>query len=91
VVDRLVLRLCNLRILKPDDFEADPRRAGGVVLRRKSSRRFFKEWESALRRPLRGRDGRDSDSVRDRIDQQIESLATHLRHGDPYIPFRFGD
>ena len=91
VVDRLVLRLCNLRILKPEDFEPDPRRAGGVVLRRGSSRRFFKEWESALGRPLRSRDGGDSSRVRDRLDQQIESLATHLRHGDPYLPFRYGD
>ena len=91
VVDRLVLRLCNLRILKPEDFEPDHRRPGGVVLRRDSSRRFFKEWEAALDRPLRCRGAGDAKTVRDRIDLQIESLATHLRHGDPYAPFEYGD
>jgi CRISPR-associated protein Cas1 len=48
VVDRFAVRLFNLRMLKPDDFESDGE--GGVQLGRSSIRVFFREYERQLAR-----------------------------------------
>ncbi|HID24328.1 MAG TPA: CRISPR-associated endonuclease Cas1, partial [Planctomycetaceae bacterium] len=55
IVDRFVLRLCNLRILKPDDFEPDSQRPGGVRMKQHALKTFFREWERFWLRPLRER------------------------------------
>ena len=46
VVDRLAVRLFNLRVLKTDDFE--PSDDGGVRLKVDALRVFFKAWEQRL-------------------------------------------
>lgn len=48
VVDRLALRLFNLRVLTPDDF--DPEEDGGLRMRPDALRRFFREWEKTLQK-----------------------------------------
>ena len=48
VVDRFSVRLFNLKIVKPEDFQADG--AGGVRLSKKGLRVFFREWEKHLSR-----------------------------------------
>ena len=53
VVDRFVLRACNLRQLRPGHFEADQER-GGVRLTRDGLRTFFRAWEAFMDAPLPG-------------------------------------
>ena len=89
VVDRFVLRLCNLRIVRPEQFEPDPERAGGVRLTRDGLKRFFGAWEKYLRRPLRAADDAEEWDVRERLRRQVEGLVAALRSGGPYTPFRF--
>jgi len=92
VVDRCVARLCNLRILRPEHFEADPERPGGVRLTREGLGRFFEEWEAALSRPLREAPDEhgqaDELPVLAMLDRQIERLVADLRGGPPYRSFR---
>ena len=57
VVDRFVVRGCNLRVFQPKHFEADQERPGGVRLTRDGWRLFLTRWEEHLRQPLREADG----------------------------------
>jgi CRISPR-associated protein Cas1 len=91
VADRFVLRLCNLRIMRPDRFEPDPDRPGGVRLTRPAYRRFFHEWEEFLREPRRERDETEPRDVRPLLRRQVERLVADLRCGEPYRPVAFGD
>ena len=92
VVDRFVLRLVNLRIFKPEHFEPDAERPGGVRLTSTSLGRFVREWEDSLARPLRAEAADEAGirplPVRDRIQFQIERLVADLRGGPAYLPFR---
>jgi CRISPR-associated protein Cas1 len=90
VADRFVLRLCNLRILRPDGFEPDPERPGGVRLTQPSCRRFFQEWERFLREPLREQGEAIPQDVCPLLRRQVERLAADLRGGEPYRPLTFG-
>ncbi|MFC7332648.1 CRISPR-associated endonuclease Cas1 [Rhodocista pekingensis] len=92
VVDRLVLRLCNLRMLKPDMFEPDAERPGGVRLTVEGRRTFLEEWEAQLARPLReqGTPSGQRLDVHRLIQRQVDRLVADLRGGEPYRPFRFG-
>ena len=47
-------RACNLRIFRPEHFEPDTDRAGGVRLVHPALRRFFLEWETFLAQSPRG-------------------------------------
>ena len=91
VVDRFVLRACNLRILRPEHFEADPDRPGGVRTTRDGLKRFFREWEKHLLTPLRDAEtSPEKIAVAPLLNRQIERLAADLRGGDPYQPFHYG-
>ena len=87
VVDRFVLRLCNLRMLQPRHFEADPDRPGGVRLTRDAYRRYFAKWEKFLLRPIRDVDGDDL-PVMPVVRRQLERLAAAVRGRVPYEPLR---
>jgi CRISPR-associated protein Cas1 len=100
VVDRVVMRLANLRILKPADFEPDPQSpedAGdgggraGVRLRSESAKIFFREWRAALAKPLRDAIAGERVPAEELLRRQVERLAAALRAAKPYQPFRFGD
>lgn len=87
VVDRFVLRLCNLRIVRPDMFVRDSE-DGGVQLTRSGLRTFFTHWEKNLARPMR-EEGIEIPQPVDRIiRRQVERLASDLRGGAPYEPVR---
>jgi CRISPR-associated protein Cas1 len=90
VVDRFVLRACNLRIFRPEMFEEDPERPGGVRLTGASQKRFFTEWETFLVRPLREQGEDESLAVRPLLRRQVERLAADLRGGEPYRPLAYG-
>lgn len=85
LVDRFVLRVCNRRQLRPEHFEPDPRRFGGVKLSQEGLRRFFAAWERLLRRPVVG--AGDDSTADDVLRQQVDLMAAHIRRGDAYLPF----
>lgn len=92
VVDRLVLRLCNLKRLRPEHFEPDVERPGGVRLSHDGRRLFLAEWETQLARPLReiGLPAEQRLDTNRLVRRQVDRLVTDLRGGEPYLPFRFG-
>jgi len=90
VVDRFVLRSCNLRMLRPEHFEPDERR-GGVRLTRDGMKRFFLEWEAHLRRPLREIGAAAGITPLELMRRQVEALAADLRGAQRYAPFLYGD
>ncbi len=83
VVDRFVLRTCNLRRLRPGHFEADQER-GGVRLTREGLRTFFRAWEAFMDAPLPGIE--EDICPEDLIRRQADRLAGHVRGHEPYRP-----
>lgn len=83
VVDRFVLRVCNLRRIRPGHFENDPER-GGVRLTREGLKKFFAAWEAFMDAPLAGL--REDVSAEAAIRRQVDRLASHVRRRDAYSP-----
>ncbi len=83
VVDRFVLRVCNLRQLRPAHFEADSAR-GGVRLTRDGMHIFFRAWEAFMDAPLPGI--AENIAPENLIRRQADRLAAHVRQRDPYKP-----
>ena len=90
VGDRFVLRLCNLRIMRHDQFEPSPDHPDGVRMTRPVCRRFFQEWEKFLREPLREHDEAEQGDVRALLRRQVERLVADLRGAEPYRPLSYG-
>jgi CRISPR-associated protein Cas1 len=93
VVDRFVLRGCNLRVFRSEMFEPDPDRPGGVRLTADGHKTFFREWEAHLARPLREKGAAAAErlEVRGMLRRQIDRLAADLRGGAVYAPFEYGE
>jgi len=83
VVDRFVLRACNLRQLRPSHFESDLKR-GGVRLTTTGLRVFFRAWEAFMDAPLPGISG--NISPENLLRRQADRLADHVRGRQPYQP-----
>lgn len=90
IVDRLVLRLVNLRIVQAEDFTRDPL-GGGVRLALGSLKTFFVHYEEMMNKEaVRASDGRQH-SYRRCIRVQAEALARTVADPlIPYVPFRLG-
>jgi CRISPR-associated protein Cas1 len=91
VVDRFVVRACNLRMLRAEHFEPDPDRPGGVRATRAGLKIVLAEWEKHLLKPLRDAEGGEKIAVRPLMDRQIERLVADLRGKAHYRPFLYGD
>ena len=76
IVDRLAVRLFNLRVLKPDDFE---RRGAGVLLSARALRRFADSWEQTIRR----------EDFEKALQMQVEAVVAALRDGGPPGHWRY--
>mgnify|MGYP000859771955 CR=1 FL=1 len=74
VVDRMVVRLFNLRMLDPEDFAPEGEEPG-LRMSEDAIRLYFREWE----RQLGGL------SVREAIKAQAEGLARALRGDAPVV------
>ena len=85
VVDRFVLRLCNLRIVRLEMF-TDGDEDKGVRLTQDGLRVFVAEWEKHLDRPVRERGTAAALSVHQVMRRQAERLASDLRGGEAYQP-----
>ena len=92
VVDRFVLRGCNLRVFRPEMFEPDRKRPGGVRLTRDALKVFFREWEAHLSRPVRERGVEATARLTssELLRRQVERFAADLRGGPRYQPFEYG-
>jgi len=90
IVDRFVLRVCNLRILQPEDFEADTEGEDGVRLTQGGLRSFFRAWGKALRTPVRVSDSAQAVPALDLLQRQVDRLAMSLRGKQSYEPFLHG-
>lgn len=88
LVDLFVLRLCNLAMMRQENFEPDPDRPGGVRLCQEDLKRFLRLWEEWLDRPL-PEEGGAGVSPNHLLRRQVERLTDDLRGGAPYRPFRF--
>lgn len=99
LVDRLVLRLVNLRMLKPDDFE--PAAGGGLHLTAEAAKGFFSQYESLMTAPPHadagGRPARgamvatsvreEGPTWRELLRRQVERLVHAIVQGGEYEPF----
>ncbi|CAK0751674.1 CRISPR-associated endonuclease Cas1 3 [Gammaproteobacteria bacterium] len=88
VVDRFVMRVCNLRMIQAGMFETDPENSCGVRLTQDGLKRFFKAWGEYLERPLQ-EDGEGKITPAALIQRQVNRLAMALRGDEPYQPFLF--
>ena len=89
VVDRFVLRSCNLRIMRPEMFCRDQEK-DGVFLTPEGRKSFFMAWEKSLLKPLRCKNDQTRPSVHQVIRNQVDEYAASLRAGRPYRPFLYG-
>lgn len=76
LVDRLTLRLLNLRQITPDDFEGS---AKGLRLREEPIKRYFELYEEQLRGPS---EGEGSSTWRQRLTDQVDSLRDMVMGGE---------
>ncbi|MFH1114068.1 MAG: CRISPR-associated endonuclease Cas1 [Pseudomonadota bacterium] len=78
VVDRFVVRLFNLKILKPDSFEQEQDK--GFRMTKPAMRSFFKHWEAHLAKM----------DVRPELRRQAEQLAKVFTDQEPLVkPWRW--
>lgn len=83
VVDRFVLRTCNLRRISDRHFEKNTKQ-GGVRLTRPGLKKFFSIWEEFMDVPLPGLD--EKISVEEAVRRQVDRLAMHVRGSETYQP-----
>lgn len=83
VVDRLVLRCLNLRIIQEADADDDETR--GVRLKPDACRRFVREYDRIMTALIRRRDGRLT-SWRRVMHQQAREMLLATRDERPYRP-----
>jgi CRISP-associated protein Cas1 len=84
--DLLVLRLANLQIIKPEDFEKDPE-TGGFAMKRDAMKAFFVQYEQRLERMFKdARDGSHT-SFRRIITRLAADYLASLRGDSPLNPF----
>lgn len=84
LVDRLTVKLLNLRVLTPEDFTDHPSR--GLFLKRDGKKRYFEALEEELNREWE-LDGEHL-SLRGIFRRQAHRLARAIEHDEPYESFR---
>lgn len=89
VIDKFVIRACNLRILRPEHFEPpDPEK--GVRLTREGLKVFFEHWEAHLLRPIREKGNNERLATMELLHRQVDRIAASVRGSLPYQPFLYG-
>ncbi len=82
IVDRLVLRLFNLKILSQDDFQDAEQE--GIHLTEEGFRKFCYEYEKYMSAPYV-----DGKNFRFLMKQQVTILKKGIQEGSSYTPFRY--
>ncbi|MEK6320468.1 MAG: CRISPR-associated endonuclease Cas1 [Acidobacteriota bacterium] len=86
IVDRLVLKIINLEVVKPDDFETVPNT--GVNLNTGARKRFFREYETVMSDQFKNAVEGEQTSLRRALHQQALALQRAVIEGGAYTPFR---
>lgn len=86
VVDTLVIKLINQKILRPTDFSF-PAADGGVYLTDAARRVFLKQFEARLSLKLTHADAAEPVSYRRVIQLQVRRYKRSLLTGEPYAAF----
>lgn len=89
VVDRFVMRACNLRTIQSKMFENDSEQRG-VRLTRDGLKHFFKAWGEHLERSIQEVGGAKLSPAR-LVRRQVNRMAMTVRGDEPYQPFLFQD
>ncbi len=84
LVDRMSLKLVNLKVVGREDFE--PGREGGVLLSVEGKKKYFHFYEQELTRPAANTE--DGLSYREHFRRQAERLARTLKDEETYRSFR---
>jgi len=87
LVDRLTLYLVNERLFQAEDFYLHT--SGGMYLRDEPRKRYFREYERFLNRPLGRAAGGEAWSYRRLFRRQVERLRQAVLTGSPYEPYSF--
>jgi CRISPR-associated protein Cas1 len=87
IVDTLVIKLINQKILKPTDFTW-PQPDGGIYLTDPARRVFLRHFEERISFKITHPDIQDLVSYRRVIQLQIQRYKHCLFNGTPYQPFR---
>jgi CRISP-associated protein Cas1 len=87
IVDTLVMRLINQKILRPTDFTF-PDRDGGIYLEPTPRRLFLKHFENRISTPIKYLDLAEPISYRRVIELQVRQYTRVLLAGVDYVPFR---
>lgn len=88
VIDRLALRLVNLRMLNPDHFETLP--SGGVLLNEAGRARYLEQYHQVITQPVKSRYGDAIVSFRLLIRAQASRLRAAIAGEEPYDPYTPG-
>jgi len=79
IADRFVLTMVNRQVIGADDFRPGPEGAG-LHLEHRAIKRYFAEYEHWMT-------AKESGGFRNALRTETESLAAHLRSGQPFVPF----
>jgi len=83
LVDKLIFRLINLKMIKPDDFDRD---LNYCYLNEKGRKVFLKEWDERLRTTIKHRQLNRSVSYKQLIRLELYKLIKHLLKEKEYKP-----
>lgn len=87
VVDTMVMRLINQKIMSPTDFTG-PNEEGGIYLLDPGKRVFLKHFEERISKSIKHPDSSEEVSYRRVIQLQIQRYKKTLLEGVPYEPFK---
>lgn len=88
LVDSMVLRCLNNKILHPDHFEEDPEGPYPVRLADEGRSRFIREWEGRLSLELTHPQTGERMDYRRCLEVEVRRLAHAIQTGEPFRPFR---
>ena len=83
IVDRVIFKLLNKRMLTLDDFSEELNRS---LLKEKSRKKFLQEWESRLNETIKHRKLKRNVSYRSLIRMECYKLEKHIIGGETYKP-----
>lgn len=85
LVDRIIFKVLNKKILKSNDFEQNTNK---VILKEKGKKAFLKEWDSRLNETIRHRSLSKSVSYKHLVKLECYKLAKHILGIEAYQPFK---
>ena len=86
LVDRLIFRVLNRKMIQRKDFERD---LNYVVLKEEAKKRFVKEYQGMLKETIAHRSLKKKVSYRRLIRLEAYKLVSHVLDIDGYQPFKF--